>query len=169
MGIWGCRRGTFLVILQLSCVILYGRMEFVELPSHRKFAQRHSTFSLSVHLVQLSRRSIANEQDTVMLAHLKTKGREQSASADPSVEAPDQPDSSSTVSLARPCLAAQVECPTTKLTCDALCSLSYTTPVSLHSSMPEFDMSDEKRCSKRGGMGCPKQEHQLPMFLSSKS
>ena len=104
-----------------------------------------------------------------MLAHLKTKGKEQSSSADTSVEAPDQPDSSSNVSLACPSLAAHVECPTTKLTCDALCSLSYTIPASLQDSLPEYDTSDEKRCSKRGGMGCPKQEHQLPMFLSSKS
>ena len=104
-----------------------------------------------------------------MLAHLKTKEREPNTSTGANAEAPDQPESSSTVSLASASLAAQVECPTTKLTCDALCSLSFAPPSSMQNARLEFDSSDEKRCSKKGGMGCPKQEHQLPMFLSSKS
>jgi hypothetical protein len=104
-----------------------------------------------------------------MLAHLKTKGREPNKSADSSAEGPDQHESSPTVSLASASLAAQVECPTTKLTCDALCSLSCAPPSSIQNCRLEFDSSDEKRCPKKGVMGCPKQEHQLPMFLSSKS
>jgi hypothetical protein len=104
-----------------------------------------------------------------MLAHLKTKGREPNSSSGASAEAPDQSDSSSTILLPSASVAAQVECPTTKLTCDALCSLSYAPPSSMQNCRMEFDSSDEKRCSKKGGMGCSKQEHQLPMFLSSKS
>eukprot|EP00541_Cyclophora_tenuis_P014749 CAMPEP_0116557542 /NCGR_PEP_ID=MMETSP0397-20121206/9299_1 /TAXON_ID=216820 /ORGANISM="Cyclophora tenuis, Strain ECT3854" /LENGTH=370 /DNA_ID=CAMNT_0004083013 /DNA_START=117 /DNA_END=1229 /DNA_ORIENTATION=- len=55
-------------------------------------------------------------------------------------------------------------CAETKMTCDALCSLSYTTP-HLNSSSSDFSTFSEKQPRRGGSKGCPKQ-HQLPMFLS---
>jgi hypothetical protein len=77
----------------------------------------------------------------------------------------EQPDSSSAQSPTAS--APESTCATTKMTCDALCSLSYSPSpdISNHPGL-EFDMSQDKP-GKKGGMGCPKQ-HQLPMFLSSK-
>lgn len=103
----------------------------------------------------------------IMLAHLKAKQREHIMSSDESADAPDRPACESALSLPTQASSAADHCPTTKMTCDALCSLGYSPPPPMHSSMLDFDMSDEKSCSKKGGMGCPKQ-HQLPMFLSSK-
>lgn len=58
----------------------------------------------------------------------------------------------------------------TQMTCDVLCSLSTCSPSAPNSKealFEEGEMCDEK-VYKSGIKGCPKQ-HQLPMFLSSKS
>ena len=125
-----------------------------------------------------------------MLAHLKSKRREETSNTSPmlqdsgvSVEEQGHPNSCmSGQSLpncpANPRSLQQFtnvppridECPTTRLTCDALCSLSNSVSQLMQHGIPnDCDSSEEKRCTKKISMGCPKQEHQLPMFLSSKS
>jgi hypothetical protein len=110
-----------------------------------------------------------------MLAHLKAKQREHKTTIDEPVTAP------SSVQEAQPSVTSQSasvssdpeNCPTTTMTCQALCALSYVPPSQMNddndNEVHEFDFSPpgKEKGGKKGG-GCPKQ-HQLPMFLSSKS
>mmetsp|Transcript_6558 Transcript_6558/g.10840 ORF Transcript_6558/g.10840 Transcript_6558/m.10840 type:complete len:110 (+) Transcript_6558:82-411(+) len=104
-----------------------------------------------------------------MLAHLKAKQREHKmpeSADDTAASIPEQQiESSQSASAAS---SDPENCPTTTMTCEALCSLSYV-PAAQMSDSPvhEFDFSPKEKQGKKG-MGCPKQ-HQLPMFLSSKS
>jgi hypothetical protein len=106
-----------------------------------------------------------------MLAHLKAKQREHKTGVEESVAAPSsvqeaQPSTSQSASVS----SDPENCPTTTMTCEALCSLSYVPPAQMNDlEIREFDFSPTgKEKGGKQGMGCPKQ-HQLPMFLSSKS
>lgn len=119
-----------------------------------------------------------------MLAHLKAKQREHNTPEDgTAASAPEQqqpqeqqqreqqeqqPQQSSQPASGTP--SDPENCPTTTMTCEALCSLSYVLPTQMNGNQEhEFDfMPTGKEKSGKKGMGCPKQ-HQLPMFLSSKS
>jgi hypothetical protein len=104
-----------------------------------------------------------------MLAHLKAKKRERNqdvvasapaAAATAAAEADDD-------------ITPQEEEEATQMTCDVLCSLgaSYASPGAngMDDYSPESSINGSFSEGKRkGGKSCPKQ-HQLPMFLSSKS
>mmetsp|Transcript_10780 Transcript_10780/g.15884 ORF Transcript_10780/g.15884 Transcript_10780/m.15884 type:complete len:357 (-) Transcript_10780:3067-4137(-) len=102
-----------------------------------------------------------------MLAHLKAKQRDcKIPEEDPSAKLKEC-DAHSTISTADTDLETSSQA--TKMTCDALCSLSSSQPLHTDSANASPIYEFEETCEKTGKRlsigGCPKQ-HQLPMFLS---
>jgi hypothetical protein len=102
-----------------------------------------------------------------MLAHMKSKQREHNNSSDESVEDPQENINCSKSAPESQCDSMPVTCPSTKMTCDALCSLGNAPLLLSHQAIMDYELSEDSSCSKKVGVGCSKQ-HQLPMFLSSK-
>jgi hypothetical protein len=104
-----------------------------------------------------------------MLAHLKAKKRERNQDGVASTSAA----ATTAAAEADEEITPQEEEEATQMTCDVLCSLgaSYASPGAngMDDYSPESSINGSISEGKRkGGKSCPKQ-HQLPMFLSSKS
>lgn len=104
-----------------------------------------------------------------MLAHLKAKERDcksLSPVEEPSAKL-EECDDHSTILTTEADL--EISSQATKITCDALCSLSSSHPMQAdgryHAQIQEFEETCGKAGKRSSVGGCPKQ-HQLPMFLS---